>query len=122
MSVLPYRWICRCMIELTAPMKIGSGASDDWDDAMLRDAMWNTIAKDRLEAETNASRPCVVFLNGEYGARDIYAGVPVIIGSGGVEKIIELNLSDSEKINFENSIKSVKTLFDAAKNIDESLI
>ncbi|MDC0477042.1 malate dehydrogenase [Pelagibacteraceae bacterium] len=66
--------------------------------------------------------PCAVFLNGEYGARDIYAGVPVIIGSGGVEKIIELNLSDSEKINFENSIKSVKTLFDAAKNIDESLI
>ena len=66
--------------------------------------------------------PCAVYLNGEYGARDIYAGVPVIIGSDGVEKIIELNLSDSEKINFENSIKSVKTLFDAAKNIDESLI
>ena len=39
---------------------------DDWDDAMLRDAMWNTIAEGRLEAETNASRPCVVFLNGEY--------------------------------------------------------
>jgi malate dehydrogenase len=66
--------------------------------------------------------PCAVYLNGEYGARDIYAGVPVIIGSDGVEKIIELNLSDSEKINFENSIKSVKTLFDAAKNIDKSLI
>ena len=66
--------------------------------------------------------PCAVYLNGEYGAKDIYAGVPVIIGSGGVEKIIELNLSDEEKINFENSIKSVKTLFDAAKNIDKSLI
>ena len=66
--------------------------------------------------------PCAVYLNGEYGAIDIYAGVPVIIGSDGVEKIIELNLSDSEKINFENSIKSVKTLFDAAKNIDKSLI
>ena len=66
--------------------------------------------------------PCAVYLNGEYGAKDIYAGVPVIIGSGGVEKIIELNLSDEEKINFENSIKSVKTLFDAAKNIDKNLI
>lgn len=39
---------------------------DDWDDAMLRDPMWNTIAKGFINAETNASTPCVVFLNGEY--------------------------------------------------------
>ncbi len=65
--------------------------------------------------------PCAVYLNGEYGVKDIYAGVPVIIGSKGVEKIIEINLSAKEKIDFDKSIDSVKELFDAAKKIDETL-
>ena len=65
--------------------------------------------------------PCAVYLNGEYGTKDLYAGVPVIIGSVGVEKIIELNLSQEEKANFEKSVKAVKDLFDAAKKIDPEL-
>ncbi len=65
--------------------------------------------------------PCAVYLNGEYGAKEIYAGVPVIIGSQGVEKIIELKLNDKEKENFEQSIKAVKDLYDAAKKIDKDL-
>ena len=65
--------------------------------------------------------PCAVHLNGEYGAKDIYAGVPVIIGSNGVEKVIQLNLSVQEKDNFDNSIKAVKELFDAAQKIDSDL-
>ena len=65
--------------------------------------------------------PCAVFLNGEYGAKEIYAGVPVIIGKNGVEKIIELELSSDEKKNFENSIKSVNDLLNAAKKIDKDL-
>ena len=65
--------------------------------------------------------PCAVYLNGEYGVKDIYAGVPAIIGSKGVEKIVEINLSEEEKINFQKSIDAVKELFDAAKNIDENL-
>jgi malate dehydrogenase len=65
--------------------------------------------------------PCAVYLSGEYNAKDIYAGVPVIIGSGGVEKIIELDLSPEEKINFEKSIEAVKDLFNAAKKIDPDL-
>ena len=65
--------------------------------------------------------PCAVFLNGEYGAKEIYAGVPVIIGKNGVEKIIELELSSEEKKNFENSIKSVSDLLNAAKKIDKDL-
>ena len=65
--------------------------------------------------------PCAVHLNGEYGAKDIYAGVPVIIGSGGIEKIIQLNLSSTEKENFEKSIKAVRDLFEAAKKIDKDL-
>ena len=65
--------------------------------------------------------PCAAYLNGEFDTKDIYAGVPVIIGSKGVEKIVEINLSNEEKINFNNSIKSVKELFDAAKKIDPDL-
>ena len=65
--------------------------------------------------------PCAAHLNGEYGAKDIYAGVPVIIGSGGIEKIVQLNLSSIEKENFEKSIKAVGDLFDAAKKIDPEL-
>ena len=65
--------------------------------------------------------PCAVYLNGEYGAKDIYAGVPVIIGSSGVEKIVELNLTFEEKKNFEKSVSLVRELFDTAKNIDKDL-
>ena len=65
--------------------------------------------------------PCAVYLNGEYGIKDLYAGVPAIIGSKGVEKIIELDLDTEERKNFENSINSVKDLFEAAKKIDKDL-
>ena len=65
--------------------------------------------------------PCAAYLNGEYGLKDLYVGVPVIIGSGGVEKVVELRLSEKEKIDFDKSINSVKELFDAAKKIDPNL-
>ena len=65
--------------------------------------------------------PCAVYLDGEYGAKNIYAGVPVVIGEKGVEKIVELELSDDEKKNFGNSIEAVKELFEAAVKIDPIL-
>ena len=65
--------------------------------------------------------PCAAYLNGEYGAKGLYAGVPVKIGKNGVEKIIEIKLSDEEKKQFDYSIKAVQELFDAAKKIDSSL-
>ena len=65
--------------------------------------------------------PCAAYLDGEYDAKGLYAGVPVIIGSGGVEKVVELKLDKDEKINFEKSIKSVQDLFNAAQKIDPSL-
>tara|TARA_B100001559_G_scaffold292954_1_gene273672 strand:+ start:1127 stop:2065 length:939 start_codon:yes stop_codon:yes gene_type:complete len=65
--------------------------------------------------------PCAVYLNGEYGVKNIYAGVPVIIGKEGVEKIIEIELSNEEKKSFELSINSVKELFEAARKIDSNL-
>ena len=65
--------------------------------------------------------PCAAYLNGEYGFKEMYAGVPVIIGKGGVEKIVELNLSKDEKVKFELSVNAVKELFEAAIKIDKSL-
>ena len=65
--------------------------------------------------------PCAAYLNGEYGAEKIFAGVPVIIGANGVEKIVELSLSEKEQESFNNSVKAVKDLFDSAKKIDKSL-
>ena len=65
--------------------------------------------------------PCAASLNGEYGFENIYAGVPVIIGKDGVEKIVEIKLSDNEKKSFALSVNSVKELFDAAKKIDPDL-
>ena len=65
--------------------------------------------------------PCAAFLDGEYNVKNLYAGVPVIIGSRGVEKIIEIDLSTEEKTNFQNSIEAVQELFNAAKKIDKNL-
>jgi malate dehydrogenase len=65
--------------------------------------------------------PCAAYLSGEYGIEDIYAGVPVIIGKNGVEKIEEISLDDNEKKEFMNSIDSVKKLWKAASSLDPSL-
>ena len=65
--------------------------------------------------------PCAAYLNGEYGAKNIYAGVPVIIGKNGVEKVVEIKLSSPEQKAFENSIKAVQELYNAAKKIDTTL-
>ena len=65
--------------------------------------------------------PCAAFLNGEYGFKDLYAGVPVVIGKNGVEKIVELKLNSVEKKNFDISIKAVEELFLSAKKIDPDL-
>ena len=65
--------------------------------------------------------PCAAYLNGEYGVNNLYAGVPVIIGKNGVEKIVEINLSNVEKKQFDLSIKAVRDLYQAAKNIDKNL-
>jgi malate dehydrogenase len=65
--------------------------------------------------------PCAAYLDGQYGVKDIYAGVPVIIGKNGVEKVIELELIEEEKNNFKDSVKAVQDLYAAAKNIDNTL-
>ena len=65
--------------------------------------------------------PCAAYLSGEYGINGLYAGVPVIIGKGGVEKVEEINLDEKEKKEFENSINAVKKLWQSASAIDPNL-
>jgi len=65
--------------------------------------------------------PCAVQLNGEYGVQNVYAGVPVVIGKDGVEKIEEINLDEKEKKEFMHSIDAVKALWEAASKIDPDL-
>ncbi len=61
--------------------------------------------------------PCAAYLNGEYGVKGLYVGVPVIIGKRGVEKVIRLKLNTNEKKQFNNSVKAVKSLTSLAKKL-----
>ena len=79
------------------------------------------MAKSYLRDEKKVL-PCAAYLNGEYGVKNIYAGVPVIIGKSGVEKINEVDLDEKEKAQFMNSVESVKKLWQAASKIDPELI
>lgn len=59
--------------------------------------------------------PCAALLNGEYGYSDLYMGVPVIVGAGGVEKIVQLDLTEDEKAMLARSAKSVQGVVDVVK-------
>ena len=65
--------------------------------------------------------PCAAYLNGEYGVKNLYAGVPVVIGKNGVEKIVEIELSSEEKKQFNLSIQAVKDLLAKSIEIDSKL-
>jgi len=65
--------------------------------------------------------PCAAYLNGEYGVKGIYAGVPVIISAKGVERVIELDLTSAEKDAFIHSVDSVKALVELCQRIAPSL-
>ncbi len=65
--------------------------------------------------------PCAAYVDGQYGIDGLYVGVPVIIGAGGVEKIIEVKLGDEAKVNLGVSVDAVKELLVACKGIDPSL-
>ena len=65
--------------------------------------------------------PCAAHLEGQYGFKVIYEGVPVVIGKNGVEKIVEIQLDEKEKAEFINSVNAVNKLWEAAVKIDPSL-
>jgi malate dehydrogenase len=61
--------------------------------------------------------PCAAYLTGQYGINDMYVGVPVVIGAGGVEKIVEIELNPTEKAAFEKSCGAVKELIEASRKL-----
>jgi len=65
--------------------------------------------------------PCAAWLTGQYGVDGLYVGVPVVIGAGGVERVVEFPMDESEKAMFAKSVESVRGLVDACKQIDPSL-
>ncbi len=65
--------------------------------------------------------PCAAQLTGQYGVDNLYVGVPVVIGAGGVERIVEIRLDSDEKTAFKKSVDAVKALMDAAKQIAPDL-
>ena len=65
--------------------------------------------------------PCAAHLHGEYGINNVYAGVPVVIGKEGVERIEEIDLNENEKTEFNNSVEAVIKLWDVASKIDPDL-
>ncbi len=65
--------------------------------------------------------PCAAYVNGQYGVNDLYVGVPVMIGAGGVEKVIEIALDDADKAGLQVSVDAVKELLVACKGIEPGL-
>jgi malate dehydrogenase len=65
--------------------------------------------------------PCAAYLTGQYGVKDMYVGVPTVIGAGGIERIIEIDLNKAEQAMFEKSVNSVKGLCETCKTLAPSL-
>ncbi|MCC2646741.1 MAG: mdh 2 [Rickettsiaceae bacterium] len=93
--------------EIVALLKTGSAF---YAPAVSAVAMAESYLKDKKRM-----LPCAAYLNGEYGMKDIFVGVPVIIGANGVEKIVEIELNASEKAEFEKSVDSVRKLMQDVK-------
>jgi malate dehydrogenase len=65
--------------------------------------------------------PCAVHLTGQYGLKDIYVGVPIVLGAGGVERIVEVKFTTDEKAMFDNSVNAVHELMDACMKLEPGL-
>jgi malate dehydrogenase len=99
--------------EIVALLKTGSAFYAPATSAI---AMAESYLKDKKRV-----LPAAVHLTGQYGVDSLYVGVPVIIGAGGAEKVVEINLSDEAKANLQVSVEAVKELLVACKAIDSSL-
>jgi malate dehydrogenase len=100
--------------EIVALLKTGSAFYAPAESAI---AMATSYLKDKKRV-----LPCATFLTGQYGLDGLYVGVPVVIGAGGAEKIVEFETNDAEKAMFAKSVESVKGLMEACKGIDSSLV
>ncbi len=99
--------------EIVALLKTGSAYYAPAESAI---AMATSYLKDKKRV-----LPCAAHLTGQYGLKDLYVGVPCVIGAGGVEKILEFSTNEAEKAMFAKSVNSVKGLIEACKGIEPSL-
>jgi malate dehydrogenase len=99
--------------EIVALLKTGSAYYAPATSAI---AMAESFLKDKKRV-----LPCAAHLTGQYGVNDLYVGVPCVLGAGGVERVIEIELNDQARENFQASVDAVKELLEACKQIDNSL-
>ncbi|MCU0732219.1 MAG: malate dehydrogenase [Hyphomonas sp.] len=99
--------------EIVALLKTGSAY---YAPAASAIAMAESFLKDKKRV-----LPSAAYLNGEYGVKGLYVGVPVIIGSGGIERIIEIDLNSAERQMLMRSVESVKGLVDVCVGVNPSL-
>jgi malate dehydrogenase len=99
--------------EIVALLKTGSAY---YAPATAALAMAESYLKDKKRL-----LPAAAYLQGQYGVDDLYVGVPVVIGAGGVERIVEIELDESAKANFQVSVDAVRELLEACRAIDGSL-
>jgi len=99
--------------EIVALLKTGSAYYAPATSAI---AMAEAFLKDKKRV-----LPCAAHLTGQYGVNDLYVGVPCVIGAGGVERIVEIELNTQAKQNFDVSVDAVKELLEACRQIDKSL-
>jgi malate dehydrogenase len=99
--------------EIVALLKSGSAYYAPATSAIM---MAESFLKDKKRV-----LPAAANLTGQYGVNDLYVGVPVVIGAGGVERVVEIELNDSARQNFQVSVEAVKELLVACKGIDGSL-
>ncbi len=100
--------------EIVALLKTGSAYYAPAESAI---AMAKSFLKDKKRV-----LPCAAHLNGQYGLKDLYVGVPAVIGAGGVERVIEFPMDGAEKAMFDKSVASVQGLIAACKQIEPSLV
>jgi malate dehydrogenase len=100
--------------EIVALLKTGSAFYAPAESAI---AMAKSYLKDKKRV-----LPCAAYLEGQYGLKGLYVGVPVVIGKDGAERVIEFTTNDDEKAMFKKSVESVQGLIEACKAIDPSLV
>ena len=99
--------------EIVALLKTGSAYYAPATSAI---AMAESYLKDKKRV-----LPCAAHLTGQYGVKDLYVGVPCVIGGGGVERVVEIALNDEAATNFQASVDAVEELLDACRAIDGAL-
>jgi malate dehydrogenase len=99
--------------EIVALLKTGSAYYAPATSALM---MAEAFLKDKKRV-----LPAAAYLQGQYGVDDLYVGVPVVIGAGGVERIVEVELDEAAKGNFQVSVDAVRELLEACRSIDETL-